>query len=195
MFSMSSTNGDFPAALIKGNASDNIKRTLGDPRKLFLTKDREDGSWKSMGYSMEIFKRLLVTEIWFQEHLEETTKFVCKVTCELEVQPDMANNDHHLHGGCSAYLVDMCSNIAFLAHGMAINQSARSVSQQINTLYHSPASVGERLRIVSTTMSVGERIMTARIEIWSATKHRLVASGIHTMMLPSTGTSSQRSRL
>ncbi|KAG7098036.1 hypothetical protein E1B28_000012 [Marasmius oreades] len=191
MFNNSPMNDDFMIAAIEGNAADDIKRILADPRKLFLTQ--VDGKWKSTGYSMEIFRRLQVNEIWFEEHQEEPSKYVSKVVCELQVEPDMANNEHYMHGACGAYLTDMCSNIVFLAHGMATNNPTPSVSQQINTIYHSPASVGDRLRIVSTTMSVGERTMTARIEIWNATRHRLVVSGLHTKMSPSTF--SKKSRL
>ncbi|KAJ7839312.1 hypothetical protein B0H13DRAFT_1454238, partial [Mycena leptocephala] len=49
---------------------------------------------------------------------------------------------------------------------------------------HSPATVGETLRIVNTTMTVGARALSARTEIWNATKHRLVASGVHIKMKP-----------
>ena len=113
---------------VRGNASEEIKHRLGDPSKLFLTRDLAgDGRYKSTGYSMEIFRRLKVTEISFEEHPEETTKRVSRVVCELNVEPgesqclcfprtfdrsptvvvDMANNEHHLHGACGAYLVDM----------------------------------------------------------------------------------------
>ncbi|EEB92078.1 hypothetical protein MPER_09466, partial [Moniliophthora perniciosa FA553] len=41
---------------------------------------------------------------------------------------------------------------------------------------------GEKLRIVSTTMTLGSRTMTARTEIWNATKHRLCVSGTQIKM-------------
>ncbi|KAJ8096125.1 hypothetical protein PM082_000032 [Marasmius tenuissimus] len=172
---------------IQGNASEDVKRRLGNPSTLFMTKDR-DGSYKSLGYSMEIFRRLEVTEISFEKHPEEPSKRFSRVVCELDVEPDMANNEEHLHGACSAYLVDMCTNIVILAYQLSTKKEGPSVSKSINTLYHSPALLGDRLRIVSTTLAVGERTMTARIEIWNATRHRLVASGEHTKMSPSTPT-------
>ncbi|KAL0570518.1 hypothetical protein V5O48_011442 [Marasmius crinis-equi] len=128
-----------PRSQIRGNASDVVKRSLGNPSQLFLTQDREDGRHKSLGYSMEIFRRLQVTEISFDQHPEEPSKQVSRVVCELDVHSDMVNNTHHLHGACGAYLVDMCSNISFLAHQMATNKDIPSVSQSINTVYHSPA--------------------------------------------------------
>ncbi|KAL0060086.1 hypothetical protein AAF712_013130 [Marasmius tenuissimus] len=123
---------------IQGNASEDVKRRLGNPSTLFMTKDR-DGSYKSLGYSMEIFRRLEVTEISFEKHPEEPSKRFSRVVCELDVEPDMANNEEHLHGACSAYLVDMCTNIVILAYQLSTKKEGPSVSKSINTLYHSPA--------------------------------------------------------
>jgi acyl-coenzyme A thioesterase 13 len=43
-------------------------------------------------------------------------------------------------------------------------------------------SRGSKLRIVSSTLTLGARSMSARTEIWDATHQRLVASGVHVKM-------------
>ncbi|KAJ7886882.1 hypothetical protein B0H14DRAFT_2563188 [Mycena olivaceomarginata] len=83
----------------------------------------------------------------------------------LKTGKDMLNGGGSVHGGCSAYLIDMCSTLVLMACGQYVH-----VSQSLNIVYHSPAAL---------------RTMTARTEIWNATKHRLVASGVHIKMAPS----------
>ncbi|ESK86581.1 hypothetical protein Moror_9764 [Moniliophthora roreri MCA 2997] len=170
--------------LVGGNAPDYIKRQLGRTEAIEAFH-AEKG--KHVGFSRDIFTRMIVEDISIlsPEAGEGQGKEVVRVTCALDVSSDMTNNTHHLHGGCSAYLVDMCTNIAVLAHQMYKRESTSSVSQCINTVYHSPASIGEKLRIVSTTMTLGSRTMTARTEIWNATKHRLCVSGTQIKMSPS----------
>jgi len=60
-----------------------------------------------------------------------------------------------------------------------------TVSQALNVVFHSPAAIGDKLRIVNTTITVGGRAMSARCEIWNETHHRQVATGLHIKMLPS----------
>ncbi|KAF9073977.1 hypothetical protein BDP27DRAFT_1215001, partial [Rhodocollybia butyracea] len=100
---------------------------------------------------------------------------------------DMANNRYTMHGGCTAFLVDMCSSLALAALTRNINPNSskfKAVSQSLNIVYHSPAPVGDRLRIVSTTMPVPfvSKELELDSNIWSKDYHRLVASGMHNMM-------------
>lgn len=78
----------------------------------------------------------------------------------------MLNGGGNVHGGCTAYLIDMCTSMAFPA--LAIyngGESKPSVSQAINTVYHGPAQLGDVLKIVSTTITMGARILTANCEV------------------------------
>jgi len=59
------------------------------------------------------------------------------------------------------------------------------VSQSLNIVYRSPAILGDTLRIVNTSVTAGARAVSSRTEIWNATHHRLVASGVHVQMKPS----------
>lgn len=40
-----------------------------------------------------------------------------------------------------------------------------NVSQALNTVYHGPAQLGDLLRIVSTTITTGARVLTAQWEV------------------------------
>ncbi|KAJ7938176.1 HotDog domain-containing protein, partial [Mycena leptocephala] len=121
---------------------------------------------------------------------EESLKKEARLVCEIVVTEDCLNGAGNIHGGCSAFLIDMwvifksyevqCSSMCFMAF-----QRGMHVSQSLNIVYHSPATLGEKLRIVNNTMTVGSRVMSARTEIWNATQHRLVASGVHVKMRPS----------
>jgi len=61
-----------------------------------------------------------------------------------------------------------------------------SVSQALNIIYHSPAAIGDRIRIVNTTLTVGSRVESVRTEIWNVAHHRLVASAVLVKM-PASG--------
>ncbi|KAJ7147389.1 HotDog domain-containing protein [Mycena filopes] len=128
-----------------------------------------------------ILAELLVTHASVQNKPEEPLKKEGRVVCEIIVAHDMLNGRANLHGACSAFLIDMCSSLCFM-----VLQRGMHVSQSLNVVYHSPAALGEKLRIINTTMTVGARTMSARTEIWNATEHRLVASGVHLKMRPST---------
>ncbi|KAF7364601.1 Acyl-coenzyme A thioesterase 13 [Mycena venus] len=158
---------------ITGNADESFKQSMLDfPSFLDRTGRSRFGD--------SIIQVLVVTHASVEKNADEPLKTEGKVICELVVTEDMLNGEGNVHGGCSAYLIDMCSTLVLMACGHYVH-----VSQSLNVVYHSPATLGEKLRIVNTTMTIGRRTMTARTEIWNATKHRLVASGVHIKMVPS----------
>ncbi|PPR04664.1 hypothetical protein CVT24_011882 [Panaeolus cyanescens] len=53
-------------------------------------------------------------------------------------------------------------------------------------MFHSPASVGTKLRIINKSLAVGETSNSAKTEIWDVQNNRLVASGAQLSMPPST---------
>jgi acyl-coenzyme A thioesterase 13 len=80
-------------------------------------------------------------------------------------------------------LVDICSTLTLMIFGKAAGGSGNSsVSQSLSMVYHSPAGLGDKLKIISYTLTIGARAESARTEIWNATHHRLVASGVHIKM-------------
>ncbi|KAF5371140.1 hypothetical protein D9758_004273 [Tetrapyrgos nigripes] len=167
------------AKRILGNASDELKRDIGTAP----FGNRSD----SRTFAGSVANRVRVDEIWLLPDPEEKERWVAKVVCGMTIEEDMVNTMGNIHGACSTFLIDMCSSLAILA--LAIGKYndpklAMVVSQSLNTLYHAPAGIGEELRIVNTTMTLGTRVTSSRTEIWSKTHHRLVSSGIHIKMAP-----------
>ncbi|KAJ4485350.1 hypothetical protein J3R30DRAFT_1344463 [Lentinula aciculospora] len=210
---------------ITGNASPAIKRAFLNPGMVFPTLDH-DGKYRVLGFAMEtIFQRVAVTDIsssnsWGgsqpssdgdpgEQRPEGSQVWSIILMCKVDVFPDMANNHHILHGGCTAFLIDMCSSLAVVALTMIMKSPDSTnvesfplkfdlLSQSLNVVYHSPAPVGDSLRIVCTTMpstSESGSNVCVRTEIWSMHRHCLVASGVHTMMKMSTRSKSSISRL
>ncbi|KAF8163831.1 HotDog domain-containing protein [Crassisporium funariophilum] len=174
----------FDISRITGNATDNTKRNLGDPGSFFQNRRPEEIRAPIFGESIQ--RRLKVTEISVNKKPEEDKKLEGRVVMELDVEEDMLNGGGNIHGGCSAFLVDVCSTLALAALSLESNGDLYpSVSQSLNIVYHSPAQMGDKLRLVNTTLTLGARAHSARTEIWNVTHHRLVVSGTHIKMAPS----------
>ncbi|KAF8802082.1 hypothetical protein BYT27DRAFT_7112891 [Phlegmacium glaucopus] len=174
----------FDISQIAGNASDDIKRTIGNPADFF--QNHFPGDTRSSLFGESIQKRMKVVEISLNTKAEEEKKLEGRVVVELDVAEDMLNGAANIHGGCSAFLVDMCSTLVLIALSMELSGEVYpSVSQSLNIIYHSPAQLADKLRIVNTTLTLGARAHSARTEIWNVTHHRLVVSGTHIKMQPS----------
>ncbi|EDR12638.1 uncharacterized protein LACBIDRAFT_292681 [Laccaria bicolor S238N-H82] len=168
---------------VSGNASDDIKHILGIPSRFFQHFQAENAP-PMFGDSIQT--RMVVTEISINNKAEEPKKVEGRVVLELDVAEDMLNGGGNIHGGCSAFLIDVCSTLALTALNLATTgELSPSVSQSLNIVYHSPASLGDRIKIVNTTLTLGARAHSVRTEIWNLTHHRLVASGTHIKMAPS----------
>ncbi|KAI0355122.1 hypothetical protein OH77DRAFT_1480492 [Trametes cingulata] len=128
--------------------------------------------------------RLEMTEVAVYQRKEDD-KTQIRMVFEIDMGEDMLNSAANLHGGCSMYMIDVCSSIALVALGIATHRYANFVSQAITTVFHAPATLGARLSIVNNTISFGARTVSARTEIWDTTNRRLVATGIHNQMQPS----------
>ncbi|KAI0920800.1 hypothetical protein AcW1_005026 [Taiwanofungus camphoratus] len=134
------------------------------------------------GYAIET--RLKTKEL-FVNRREEDGKLQARVVHEITVSKDMLNAADSIHGGCIAYLIDICSSVPLSLIGIVTNGAVFLVSQAINTIYHGGSGLGAKLKITSMTTAVGGRVMSARTEIWDVTNQRLVASGTHVKMQPS----------
>ncbi|KAK7676225.1 hypothetical protein QCA50_020804 [Cerrena zonata] len=171
---------DVDVSHIAGNASDDIKRFV-NPSLIYLSSKRGPTS-----FGAPITQRMKLSEVSIVKKAEEPTREEGRVVCLLTVEEDMLNGSGILHGGCSAFLVDICSTLADIALSLhTTGKPGWNVSQSISTIYHSPAKLGDELRIVNTTLTVGARAVSARTEIWNDTHHRLVVSGVHVKMAPS----------
>ncbi|KAI0672621.1 HotDog domain-containing protein [Trametes maxima] len=128
--------------------------------------------------------RLEMTEVVVEARAEDGKSHM-RMVFEAEMGPDMCNVTGIMHGGCSMYIIDVCSSIALVGLGRATNKPADYVSQAITTTFHAPAPVGSKLKIINYTVSFGRRTVAARTEIWDVTHRRLIATGIHNQMAPS----------
>ncbi|KIY43159.1 hypothetical protein FISHEDRAFT_54105 [Fistulina hepatica ATCC 64428] len=168
-------------AQIGGNASHEVKKATQGFRAYFLQYTKSD-----TGFAQSIGKRLSLDEVSINPSAAEPARDECKVVCSMTVEEDMVNGSSNLHGGCSAFLIDVCSSLALVAMSAAMyGEPMLSVSQSLNVVFHSPAALGDKLRIVNTTLTLGARAMSVRTEIWNDTHKRLVCSGVHIKMQPS----------
>ncbi|GLB34270.1 putative thioesterase superfamily protein [Lyophyllum shimeji] len=176
---------DIDVTRIAGNAPDHVKSFLADTSFFYEYAHTLDGVTGPI-FGESIMKRIVVTEVSVEKKAEEPRKLEGRVVCEVTVEDDMINGGGNIHGGCSAFLIDVCSTMALMALSMTDKGEAhRSVSQSLNVVYHSPAGLGDKLRLVNTTITLGGRAQSARTEIWNVTHHRLVSSGVHIKMQPS----------
>jgi len=167
-----------PSEVITGNAPDEIKNHVA--KQFTLLMDR--GS----GFADFITGRFRLTEVSLSETAEEPTKLEAKTVFEAVVEKDMLNAQKVLHGGCAGHIVDCSTTAAILAIGKASGGTGGpGMSLVINNVFHSPALLGDRLRIVSTSLMRTARTKSARCEIWNETRHRLVVSGMQVQMEPS----------
>jgi acyl-coenzyme A thioesterase 13 len=122
--SISDEEDTFDAAHITGNASDEIKQTAGNLKRIFTDHRHPKASSPIFGDS--IMRCLKVTEISINKQQEEGRKLEARVVLEIDVTEgewkfnslgylnsslitdlDMLNRAGSVHGGCSAFLVDV----------------------------------------------------------------------------------------
>ncbi|KAG8915567.1 hypothetical protein FRC03_007086 [Tulasnella sp. 419] len=98
------------------------------------------------------------------------------VECEIVVEEDMVNAFGTVHGGCSGFLVDVCSTLPLIVLSDA-KWGSGGISQGLNVVFHAPALAGSLLHIKACSVAVGGRSATARCEIWDKKRQLLIASG------------------
>ncbi|KIJ41072.1 hypothetical protein M422DRAFT_172807 [Sphaerobolus stellatus SS14] len=162
------------AETIKGNVSDDVKAFVAGVLTLFMDRGEQ-------GFGDNIGLRMKIVEVSVNPMPGAPKRKEGLVICELEVEQDMVNGGGNMHGGCSAYLIDICTSLPLAA----LTETYAGVSQSINMIYHAPAPLGTKLRIISKSLTLGTRALTSRGEIWDIANQRLVASGTHVKMAPS----------
>ncbi|KAF9266148.1 hypothetical protein L218DRAFT_996918 [Marasmius fiardii PR-910] len=163
---------------IAGNGSLETKQCLADILSSHHAQETFAGS--------TVASKIRISEVSLGKMREEPMREEGRVVFTLTVDEDMMNLVGSVHGGCIAYLIDLCSSLTLsvLVHKLTGN-SGITVSQALNIVFHSPAPLGDKIRIVNTTMTVGKRASSVRTEIWSDINHRLIASSVHVKMDPS----------
>ncbi|KAG9105063.1 hypothetical protein FRC06_000036 [Ceratobasidium sp. 370] len=162
---------------IKGNAPDDQKQLCVDVLDFYAKMDDH--------FAYSVGERLKIEEVSIGEMVNGKSRAL--VVCTITVKEDMLNMLGTVHGGCTAFLVDLCTSIALSISPKGLKNPDNwwgkiAVSQALNVIYHSPARVGSTLKVVSETVGVGGRAGTIRCEIWDSTNNVLVATGTHTKM-------------
>ncbi|KAG8863806.1 hypothetical protein FRB96_007643 [Tulasnella sp. 330] len=167
-----------PIDQIKGNATDARKTLLNDTMARFNLPGY---------YCHDIMNRMVIVEAGAVDSPNANdegmsgsgNKTVIRAVYELKVERDMCNPTGNFHGGCVAYLVDVCTSVSYCLHD---DWDCNHVSMSLETLYHAPAVEGSTIRIVCTLTAMGGRVGTSRCEIWGKEHGKLVASASHMKM-------------
>ncbi|KAI6146118.1 hypothetical protein BKA82DRAFT_4157837 [Pisolithus tinctorius] len=128
-------------------------------------------------------KSLKLVEVSILPKIDEPKRQEARIILETTVKEDMLNLAGNVHGACITYLVDICSTLPIMALSRAQGgEGLPGVSQHIDIIFHAPASLGDKLKLITTTITVGGRTASSRIDLWDATHHRLIASGTQIKM-------------
>ncbi|KIK64613.1 hypothetical protein GYMLUDRAFT_195129 [Collybiopsis luxurians FD-317 M1] len=171
---------------VHGNVSDKAKQFVID-----LLNYHYYGGVKEESFGLQVGRRL---ELRSMNVWAATTE--AQTVFEITVTKDMCNPFGTLHGACACYIVDPCSMSATVVLGAALGIDATGVSQSMNLIWHQPAKMGTRLRVVSTSVFIEGRIRTARVEIIDCETEKLYVSAIHsTISLGSKSKSGSQAKL
>ncbi|KAF8551725.1 hypothetical protein OG21DRAFT_1512411 [Imleria badia] len=139
--------------------------------------------FRNDGFGTRSAQCLDLVEVSIVPNVDEPARRAARVVLEMTVTQDMLNSAEKTHGACIVYLVDICATLPIAAMLVAKGrENSAGVSQSINVIYHAPASLDDKLRLINTSTTIGARAWSARIEIWDVTHHRLVASATQVKM-------------
>ncbi|KZP00255.1 hypothetical protein CALVIDRAFT_595635 [Calocera viscosa TUFC12733] len=108
---------------------------------------------------------------------------VVEIVHEAKVSEDFLNCNNVVHGGCTAFIMDICTTSVLFP----FSEQRMNVSLNLDVIYHAPAPLGTRLRIVSTSVTLNARILTLSCEMYDADRGTLLATGKHIKMYPRAG--------
>ncbi|KAF9471091.1 hypothetical protein BDN70DRAFT_888462 [Pholiota conissans] len=160
-----------------GNAADYVKK-LNYNTLMFYGVGDEDS------FGFQVGKSIRFTDVSFQRDLERQGRLQATTTAELQVTKHMLNGAGMLHGGCVAYLIDNCCSTPLVVLGLIKSINGVGVTQSMNILFHAPAPLGTCLQIISTSITLGGRVMTSRCEILDKNSGRMIASAFLSKMQP-----------
>ncbi|EPQ51970.1 hypothetical protein GLOTRDRAFT_108013 [Gloeophyllum trabeum ATCC 11539] len=165
------------ASSIGGNAPEFVKQLNNNTFGAYGLGDQEC-------FAYGVGKDLKFVEVDVERRPDKGGRMEATTVAELEVTKNMLNGAGMLHGGCLAYLIDMCCATPSIVLGLIRKINGVGVTQAMNILYHSPAPPGSRLRIISTSITLGGRCMTSRCEVIDQRSGRLIASAFLNKMQP-----------
>ncbi|KII91529.1 hypothetical protein PLICRDRAFT_51669 [Plicaturopsis crispa FD-325 SS-3] len=160
---------------IAGNASDYVKQLTNNTFFAYAV-----GSADCFAYN--IGKDVRFVEVSVDE--KDGRRMEATTVAEVVVSSKMLNGAGMMHGGCIAYLIDNCAATPLVVLGLLQDTNGVGVTQSMNLFYHSPAPPGTCLRIVSTSVAFGKRVMSSRCEVMDRTSGRVIASACMSRMQP-----------
>ncbi|KAI6025993.1 HotDog domain-containing protein [Pisolithus marmoratus] len=160
---------------ISGNVTPHVKQ-------LILNTFMAYGAGDESCFGHAVAKSVKFVDMSVSRCEEKHGRMDATTVAEVVVTKSMLNGAGMLHGGCVAFLID---NTPLIALGLVQNVNGVGVTQAMNILFHSPAPNGSCLRIISTSVAMGGRIMSARCEIIEKRTGRIVASAYLNKMQPS----------
>ncbi|KAJ3552878.1 hypothetical protein NM688_g3922 [Phlebia brevispora] len=98
---------------------------------------------------------------------------------EVTVTKRMVNSPGLLAGPCATLFIDVGSISALDALATVTGDPILGYSNSMNVVWHAAATVGQTLRVVSTTLSVGKRVESAISDIYNKETGQLLVSGTH----------------
>jgi len=167
--------GDISA--IGGNASNYVKQLNYNTFVTYGVGDQE-----SFGH--QVGKAVRFVEVNVDRKQERHGRLEATTVAEIVVTKHMLNGAGMLHGGCVAYLIDNCCSTPLVVLGVVQDVNGVGVTQAMNVIFHAPASLGTCLHIISTSISLGGRVMSSRCEIIDKDTGRVVASAFLNKMQP-----------
>lgn len=163
---------------ISGNVTPHMKQ-------LILNTFMAYGAGDESCFGHAVAKSVKFIDMSISKCKEKHGRMNATTVAEVDVTKGMLNGAGMLHGGCIAFLIDNCCSTPLVALGLVQNVNGVGVTQAMNILFHSPAPGGSCLRIISTSVAMGGRIMSARCEIIEKQTGRIVASAYLNKMQPS----------
>ncbi|KDQ58943.1 hypothetical protein JAAARDRAFT_33670 [Jaapia argillacea MUCL 33604] len=165
------------ASEIAGNVPEYVKQLNNNTFASYGVGDEE-----CFGY--RVGRVVKFVEVNMQRSEEKRGRMEATTVAEVRVSKAMLNGAGMLHGGCIAYLIDNCCSTPLVVLGLMQKANGVGVTQAMNIFFHSPASMGACLRIMSTSVTMGSRIMTSRCEIFDKDTGRAIASAFLNKMQP-----------
>jgi len=135
-------------------------------------------------FGCKVGKEVRFVEVSVNKKLERQGRLEATTIAEVVVTKHMLNGAKMLHGGCVAYLLDVCCSTPLVVLGLIQGVNGVGVTQAMNVLFHSPAAMGACLQIFSTSISLGGRVMSSRCELIDKDTGRVVASAYLNKMQP-----------
>nr|GAT42742.1 predicted protein [Mycena chlorophos] len=168
---------DVDVALIGGSAPEYVKQLVCNTFYSYGV-----GEPDVFGYAVGRATRFV--EMSVEPAPDRAGKMEATTVAEVTVTKHMLNGAGMLHGATLTYLVDNCASTPLVVLGLMTGTNGVGVTQGMNVLFHAPAPLGTILRVTSTSISMGGRVMAARCEITDKVSGRVVASAFLNKMQP-----------